>query len=807
MRILTRISTEANWRLAILLLIIASLLVPVIVPTGFFFPYVVPRNIFFRVATETGTLVLVWGLCFDGDELDLRFEPIFWALAAFVAATLLSALFSPARDHSLFGDFERMGGVWAWLHLALFFLVLRTLRDKEWSWVLNAALIVSIFVSGDAILEHSRLSPSARFSDAMLSASSSTVGNSGLLAAYLLFAVALAAYLASTSARFRLLYLSAGGVNLLGLVFAENRSTVIGLVLGALTGSVIFAALQTASRRRWIAPISVIALASLILAISAGLRTFPSSALARHTPTVLQRLALTNPAGADESRTMQWRAAIDGFKDRPLLGYGPENHNLVWSTHLDPGIYRLDTDIYDRTHNQYLELLATTGLIGALTFLAIWLAIAVTLIRAYRDERLSASSLAILCGLQVAYAVYLFFWFVDLNSTMLWILFAALIASRENPYGVVRPAIEPRQVPRRIPVAVAFSSVLLVAAALYAEAYAPLRANLALARVDASRGSARETLAEFDVLATAPGPQTAHTPLIMGQYLASLHPRYAEMRRTPSERRMLEAAFARADLAFRHEIHRDTLNDRLYTHHASLLLDAASFYGSRARVDDAIVSLHRAIDLSPHRIQQRMLLASVYTEDRDYDRARSVLEDAVLADPDLGEPRYALAENYLKYGKSDSALAMLESSLRHGYVGAPEIYLALGKRLEFSGRSSIAARLYASYLEVKYTKAVWDRPGAIDRTIPTADIAVAAHLPLLYVRAQESELAIKTAAALSAFDSSRTGLVDGFVSDVGSRRRSRWVARNSLLPCASVRASRSSDIATVDACGVFRRKL
>ncbi len=807
MRILTRISTEANWRLAILLLVIASLLVPVIVLTGFFFPYVVPRNIFFRVATEIGTLVLVWGLCFDGDELDLRFEPIFWALAAFVAATLLSALFSPARDHSLFGDFERMGGVWAWLHLALFFLVLRTLRDKEWSWVLNAALIVSIFVSVDAILEHSRLSPSARFSDAMLSASSSTVGNSGLLAAYLLFAVALAAYLASTSARFRLLYLSAGGINLLGLVFAENRSTVIGLVLGALTGSVIFAALQTASRRRWIAPISAIALASLILAISAGLRTFPSSALARHTPTVLQRLALTNPAGADESRTMQWRAAIDGFKDRPLLGYGPENHNLVWSTHLDPGIYRLDTDIYDRTHNQYLELLATTGLIGALTFLAIWLAVAVTLIRAYRDERLSALSLAILCGLQVAYAVYLFFWFVDLNSTMLWILFAALIASRENPYGVVRPAIEPRQVPRRIPVAVAFSSVLLVAAAFYAEAYAPLRANLALARVDASRGSARETLAEFDVLATAPGPQTAHTPLIMGQYLASLHPRYAEMRRTPSERRMLEAAFARADLAFRQEIHRDTLNDRLYTHQASLLLDAASFYGSRARVDDAIVSLHRAIDLSPHRIQQRMLLASVYTEDRDYDRARSVLEDAVLADPDLGEPRYALAENYLKYGKSDSALAMLESSLRHGYVGAPEIYLALGKRLEFSGRSSIAARLYASYLEVKYTKAVWDRPGAIDRTIPTADIAVAAHLPLLYVRAQESELAIKTAAALSAFDSSRTGLVDGFVSDVGSRRRSRWLARNSLLPCASVRASRSSDIATVDACGVFRRKL
>jgi O-antigen ligase len=807
MRILTRISAAANWRLAILLLLIASLLVPVIMPGAFFFPYVVPRNIFFRVVVELGALALVWALCFGAEELDLRYEPIFWALVTFVGAALWSALFSPARDHSLFGDFERMGGVWAWLHLGLFFLLLRTLRDEEWSWVLNAALIVSIVVGVSAILEHSKLASATRLSDTMLSASSSTVGNSGLLGAYLLFAVVLAAYLASTSVRFRLLYLAAAGINLLGLVYAENRSTVIGLAMGGVTGSVIFAALHPAPRRRWIAPAAAIAVAFVVVGTSAWIRAFPSSSLTRGAPMVLQRLAFTDPAGADESRTMQWRAAINGFKDRPLLGYGPENHNLVWSAHLDPGIYHMDTDVFDKTHNQYLELLATTGLLGALTFLGIWLAIAVSLIRAYRDERLSAASLAILSGLQVAYAIYLFFWFVDLNSTMLWILFAALIASRENPSGVVRPAIERSHVPRRIPVAVAAVAVLLVCAALYAEAYTPLRANLALAKLDSPGPSVRQTLSEFNILAGAPGRQTAHTPLVMGQYLASLRPRYPEMRRNPAERRMLEAGFAITRSAFRQEIHRDTLNDRLYTREASMLLDAENFYGSRSYVDEAVASLNKAIELSPHRIQQRMLLASVYTEDRDYDRSRAVLEDAVKIDPDLGEPRYALAENYLRYGKSDSAAAMLESSLRHGYVGAPEIYLAIGKRLEFSGRSPAAARLYSSYLEVKYTKAVWDRPGTIDKTIPTMDIAVAAHLPLLYVRAQESELAVKTAAALSAFDSSRTGLVERFVSDVGSRRRSRWVAKNSLLPCASVRVSRSSDAATLDACGVFPKKL
>ena len=806
MRVPTRISTAANWRLAILFLLIASLLVPIIAPGGFFFPYVAPRNIFFRVVTELGALPLVWALCFRGEELDLRYEPIFWALVVFVGAALLSALFSPARDHSLFGDFERMGGVWAWLHFALFFLLLRTLREKEWSWALNAALIVSIVVSVGAILEHSAIASAARISDLILSASSSTVGNSGLLAAYLLFAIALAGYLASTSVRFRLLYLAAAGVNLLGLVYAANRSIVAGLALGAVTGSLIFATLHAMPSRRWIVPTAAIGLAFLVGGISAAMRAFPTSALTRGAPTVLHRLALTDPTVGDESRTMQWVAAIDGLKDRPLLGYGLENHNLVWSAHFDPGIYRLETDVFDRTHNQYLELLATTGLIGTLAFLGIWLAIAVTLIRAYRDEGLSAASLAILGGLQVAYAIYLFFWFVDLNSTMLWILFAAFIASRENPYGVVRPAGERSPVSRGTPVAVAAFSALLIGAALYAEGVS-LRADRALDGVDASRGSVQETLAEFNVLAGKPGHQTAHTPLVMGRYLASLRSRYPEMRRNPAERRALELAFARTVSAFRQEIHRDTLNDRLYTHQAAMLLDAASFYGSRSYVDEAMASLKKAIELSPHRIGQRMLLATAYTEEGDHDQARVVLEDAVRSDPDLGEPRYALATTYLRQGKSDSAVALLESSLRHRYVGAPEIYLAIGKRLEFSGRSAAAARLYSDYLEAKYTKAVWDGPGTIDRAIPTTDIAVAAHLPLLYVRAQESELAIKTAAALSAFDSSRTGLVERFVSDMGSRRRSRWVAKNSLLPCASGGVSRSHDAATLDACGVFRRKL
>ena len=806
MRISTARLPELSWRSGVIALLLASLAVPLIVAPDFFFPYVVPRNIFFRVVVELGAAVLVLALCLGRNTLDLRDEPILWSLVAFLGAASLSALFSPASMHSLFGDFERMGGVWAWLHLVLFFLLLRTLRDEDWSRVLNAALAVSLLVSLSMIGQSAIASP-AHLADAVVGASSSTLGNSGLLAAYLLMNVALAGYLAATSARFRFLYLAAGGLSLLAMFFAENRSSVIGLVFGTIVGGLVFAALGTAPRKKWITLAIAGTFAVVVAGVSAGVRTFPTNPAARYVPTVLKRLALTNRAGADESRTMQWRAAIDGFRDRPILGYGMENHNLVWSAHFDPGIYRIDTQIYDRTHNQFLETLATTGLVGAIAFLGIWFAIGLTLVRAYRAGRLSASAIAVLAGLQVAYATYLFFWFVDLNSTMLWILIAALIASRGTVGSIVLEASGRDTEPATRRPVLAFATLVVLAAALYGEGYTPLRANRALARIDSQRGSFVEGFTQLDLLANSHARQTTHTPILMAQFIGSLRPRLQEIRANPGQRRTLDRAFAESFTAFAREIHRDTLNDRLYTHEGALFVEAAKFYGSASYEQQAIDAFHKAIELSPRRIEQRLALANVYTGNGDYERALVVLSDAVKSDPLLGEPRYRLAEAYVGAGHGDSALAMLQSSLRLGYVGAPETYLSMGKRLEFSGRNTAAAKLYSDYLEAKYTEAVWNRSEAIDGPVPTADIAVAAHLPLLYMRASESELAIKAAAALSAFDPTRDAIVDRFVSDVGSRHRANWVAKSSLLPCSTARNARSRDAIAFGACGVFRRKL
>ena len=786
-----------------MVLLVATTLVPVIVGSGFFFPYVVPRNLYFRALVEIGAAVLIVALCFGRRRLDLRGEPILWALVAFLVAATLSAMLSPARMHSFFGDFERMGGVWAWFNLILYFMLLRTLRDSDWPWVINVALAVGLFVSVRAFAQHGDALPPAGSS---VGPSISTIGNSGLLAAYLLVNVGLAAYFAVSNARYRWLYLLAAAIDVVGVIYAGNRSSVIGIILGAVVGGVIFATLSARTRAKWI-PSGVATVIALVVVVSSLIiRASPDDGAASRVPLVFRRIALTNPAGADESRTMQWRSAIAAFRDRPLLGYGPENHNLVWGQHFDPKIYRLETDIYDRTHNQFLEVIATTGIVGTAAFLVIWVAIGMTLVRAFRAGRISAAAAGVLWGFQIAYATYLAFWFVDLNSTMLWILIAALIASRATVGPLILEATSTDPSPAHARPSLAFATVVALFAALYAEGYTPFVADRALARIDSSGRDITAAIPDLELLAHSSAHQTAHTPMVMAQYIASLRPQLAAIRGNPSQRQMLDLGFTDTFAAFAREIHRDTLNDRLYTHEAGLLMEAARLYKSAEYRQQAIDAFHKAIDLSPHRIEQRLGLASVYIGERDYERALVILTEAVKTDPQVGEPRYQLAQAYMGAGKGDSALAMLQSSLRLGYVGTPETYLAMGKRLEFSGRSGTAAALYSDYLETKYSEAIWDRTGAIDRPIPAMDIAVAAHLPLVYMRARESELAVKSAAALSAFDPSRTALVDRFVSDVGGRRRGNWVAKVSLLPCTSVRTRRSRDSTSL-ACGVFRRKL
>ena len=76
MRIPRNFLPQPSWRTAIIALLIATTLVPLIFGSGFFFPYVVPRNLYFRALVEIGIAMLVLALS-SGDGRDAAATTIY----------------------------------------------------------------------------------------------------------------------------------------------------------------------------------------------------------------------------------------------------------------------------------------------------------------------------------------------------------------------------------------------------------------------------------------------------------------------------------------------------------------------------------------------------------------------------------------------------------------------------------------------------------------------------------------------------------------------------------------------------------
>lgn len=585
------------WQLPITLLLGVAVVAPLVVVGGMFFPYVVPRNILFRVAVELATALLVVRFALGRAGLSVRREYVLGALVAFLVAMTISALVSPARSHSLFGDFERMGGVWAWLHYALFFLLLRTLGGNYLHAVMRVAVLASVAAAVHAIL-----------GCLSIAGPLTIIGNPGLLAGYLMLGIASALWLVSIDVRYRWLYAVAIGIAYAGLLVAGNRSSVLGLVAGALVGTG-FISLRAPGARRWV-PLAIVAgVTAATIALAAIFASTGRGCLLGGPPTVVHRIAATDFAGADATRTIQWSAALGGFRDRPVFGYGPENHHLVWSSHFDPRSEALGADVFDRVHNQFLEVLATTGLVGTLAFLAVWLAIGYTVNRGFEERRLTVYDVALLAGANIAYAAYLVFWFVDINAAILWFLLLAVVASRLRGEPIVRAGL--RTISPVGAAAGVFATIVILAWGLYRQAYVPARTSFALGTLDSYDDDRESARAAVRTIAASSAPQTSHNASILAHYINTLN-RRGEQRTADSIASVdTDLAFRTAIAAFDAELARDRLNDRLHSQYAALLLAAYDFYGDEKYLERSLTMVKLAIDLNPGRTQHRRLLERI----------------------------------------------------------------------------------------------------------------------------------------------------------------------------------------------------
>jgi Flp pilus assembly protein TadD len=196
-------------------------------------------------------------------------------------------------------------------------------------------------------------------------------GNAAYFGGYLLFNIFLTAYLmAKRKGRDFLWYLYLLAILLESYILfrTETRGSMLGLFIGIIITSLLFIFLD---KKRPVLKWAAVGMIAILVSSVVLVFKYEDSAFVRNNSS-LSRIATINFSESTVgSRFMVWGMAIEGFKERPILGWGQDNYNYVFNKYYDPGMYNQE-QWFDRAHDIFLDWLIAAGLLGLICYLLLF---------------------------------------------------------------------------------------------------------------------------------------------------------------------------------------------------------------------------------------------------------------------------------------------------------------------------------------------------------------------------------------------------------------------------------------------------
>jgi O-antigen ligase/Flp pilus assembly protein TadD len=298
---------------------------------------------------------------------------------AFLAANLLATPFAANRTVALYGAHVRMLGLGTVIDcVVLYFAVVLLIRTRrEAIAVIGAVLGGTLLVLGYEVVQllgrdpfNWNVDPSVR--------PFSTLGQTTTLAEYLtVLAIGagsfglLAAPLHRTVRTVLVLY---AGALLAGVVVTQTRAALLGLIAG-IASLVILTWVAHPSRRARVVSFAGAAAASILIGVVVLFT--PLGARVLGTVEVPDVVAADDGSGARleqsaEVRLALYRIALEMFRERPLLGYGPDNIGAGVPTYRTEDEPReVQESVATSAHSWLAQVAATTGVVGLASYVAI----------------------------------------------------------------------------------------------------------------------------------------------------------------------------------------------------------------------------------------------------------------------------------------------------------------------------------------------------------------------------------------------------------------------------------------------------
>ena len=390
--------------------------IPFLVSGSLFFPFITTKAFAWRIIVE-----IVFGLwiilaCIN-PEYRLKKSPILYAFIGFLLIIGLADIFGVASIKSFWSNFERMEGFVSLLHLGAFFVVVGSMfKQKEWKWWWNTNLVASalmVLYCFFQLLGVLAIHQGGARVDGSL-------GNSAYLAVYMLINIFIAflMFIREKKGEFlRYVY----GILIFAQAVVLYYTATRGAILGLIGGLGVMALLNVANKEQpKIRKNSIVFIVACFVLLG-GFLAVRNVSFVKNNEVLGRFASISLTELKSEGRSYIWPMALDGIKERPLLGWGQENFNYVFDEHYDPAMFSLEP-WFDRAHNIFLDWGVAGGILGLLAYLSLYVFLLLAIWK--KDASLSRLEKSLLTGLIAGYFFNNLFVFDNLTS---YVLFMALL--------------------------------------------------------------------------------------------------------------------------------------------------------------------------------------------------------------------------------------------------------------------------------------------------------------------------------------------------------------------------------------------
>jgi len=613
-------------------------------------------------------------------------------------------IFGANPYRSFWSNYERMEGLITHLHLFAYFLVagsvLATERlwDTLWKTSMGASVIMAIYgfaqLGGLAAIHQG----STRLDG--------TLGNAAYLAVYMLFNVFLALFYMARqwkkNSYERWIYAAVAIIDFIILFYTATRGSLLGVLGGAFLAALLLAIFEKGHAKIRKTAIGIIVGLVVIVGIFFALRT---TSFVKNNEVLGRFASISLTDKTTESRFLIWGMAWQGALERPILGWGQENFNLVFNKFYSPKMYDQE-QWFDRTHNIVFDWLIDAGFLGVIGYFSL---LGLIIYGIWKTKSFSVVGKSILTGMLAGYFVHNFFVFDNLVSYIIYFSIAAWIYSLN--ISEKRESDKPLMNMEVVNYGLAPVAAILLIVAIYFLNTRPIEANTTLISALQSESAPEQSLSYYKqainlntfgtgetrerLVLDAPGMVQNATSSVQNEVLS-----YAESQ--------MEEQIKAAPLDARYELFLGTFlsqvgqYDQAIAHldtalkespeKQAIIIQKGAAYLSKQDYPDALAQFKEAYDLEPQYEDARIIYAigaiyagqkdlaksllagvseqtratddrvlSAYTQLGDYQDVLTIWQARVAASSTDPQAAASLAETYLKLGKRDGAIAAMEN--------------------------------------------------------------------------------------------------------------------------------------------------